>query len=132
MAPVAGEVYILDEIEHEIIRPHYQEPRIHFALVCAALGCPALRAEAYTGARLDEQLDEQAHFFLMESPEKNRVDVDKRRVHLSPIFDWYEEDFGEDEAELGRYIARFFPAGPQRELLLGGDFEIKHTDYDCL
>lgn len=130
MARVAGETYTLDEIEHEIIRPEYQEPRIHFALVCAAIGCPPLRREAYAGDRLDEQLDEQALIFLVESPEKNRVDVDQRRVYLNPIFDWYAEDFGDNQVELGRYVARFFPPGPERDLLLSGDFRVEHTDYD--
>jgi hypothetical protein len=57
---VGGRAYGLDEIEQGIIRKRFQEPRIHFALVCAAMGCPPLRGEAYTGARLDAQLDDQA------------------------------------------------------------------------
>ena len=130
MAEVAGEVHTLDEIEHEIIRVRFDEPRIHFAVVCAAMGCPPLRSEAYTAARLDEQLADQARHFLLESPEKNRVDVDERRVHLSPIFDWYQDDFPSGKEGLGRYLARFFPPGPERELLESGDFDIEHTDYD--
>jgi len=129
MATVGGRTYTLDEIEHEIIRPQFEEPRIHFTLVCAAIGCATLRREAYTGARLDAQLDDQARGFLRRSPAKNRVDVQARRVYLSPIFRWYREDFGRDDAEVGRYLARFHD-GAERELLLGGAFRIAYTPYD--
>lgn len=130
LADVGGETYTLDEIEHEIIRPRFQEPRIHFALVCAAMGCPPLRQEAYTGPRLDEQLDEQARVFLREHPDKNRVDVEEGKVYLSSIFDWYREDFPESREAFGRYLADFFAPGPEQELLKSGDFDIDHTDYD--
>nr|MBA3673193.1 DUF547 domain-containing protein [Gemmatimonadaceae bacterium] len=89
LAVVGGRDYSLDEIEHEVIRKKFREPRIHFALVCAALGCPVLRGEAYRGDRIDQQLDDQAHRFLLESPTKNRVDVTSRTLHASPIFNWY-------------------------------------------
>jgi hypothetical protein len=130
MARVAGKTYSLDDVEHQIIRPQFREPRIHFALVCAARGCPPLRAEAYTGARLEAQLDDQARLFLTASPDKNRVDTASRTVHLSPILEWYADDFGGTKVALGRYLARFFPKGPAQELLQSGDFELKHTDYD--
>lgn len=130
LARVAGETYTLDEIEHEIIRERFTDPRIHFALVCAALGCPPLRREAYVGARLDDQLDDQARRFLVDSPHKNGVDVDRGVVHLSPIFDWYREDFPAGRAGLGRYLARFFPAGERRALLESGGFDLEQTGYD--
>ncbi len=129
MATVGGRTYTLDEIEHEIVRPRFEEPRIHFALVCAAIGCPTLRREAYTGARLEAQLDDQARDFLRRTPAKNRVDVQARRVYLSPIFRWYREDFGRGNAEVGRYLARFHD-GAERELLLSGAFRIDYTSYD--
>jgi hypothetical protein len=129
LAEVAGTSYTLDQIEHEIIRPRFQEPRIHFALVCAAVGCPPLRQEAFTGSRLDRHLEEQAREFLLASPTKNGVDVATRRVHLSPIFRWYAADFGRNDAALGRYLARYF-SGPQRELLESGRFQIEYTHYD--
>ena len=128
-AEVAGETWTLDEIEHEVIRERFDEPRIHFALVCAAIGCPPLRAGAYTGGQLDRQLDEQARAFLLDSPGKNRVDAESARVHLSPIFDWYEEDFGDGREDLGRYLAQWFE-GDEAELLRSGDFRVDYTDYD--
>ena len=75
LATVGGKAYGLDEIEQDIIRPTYQEPRIHFALVCAAMGCPPLRSEAYAGASLEAQLEDQGRLFVTTQPAKNRVDV---------------------------------------------------------
>jgi hypothetical protein len=130
MAVVGGTRYTLDEIEHERIRPVFQEPRIHFALVCAAIGCPPLRTEAYTAERLDEQLDDQARAFLRRSPAKNRVDVARRAVALSPIFKWYGRDFAPDERGVQRWISRYWPAGPERALLEAGTASVRWTDYD--
>jgi hypothetical protein len=133
LAKVGGVAYGLDDIEQGIIRKRFKEPRIHFALVCAAMGCPPLRSEAYTGARLDAQLDDQARTFLLKSPTKNRVDVASHTVHLSPIFVEFRDyikDFGGSKPAVGRYIARFFPAGPERELLTSGEFKVVTTNYD--
>lgn len=133
LAVVGGRAYGLDEIEQGIVRPRFREPRIHFALVCAALGCPPLRSEAYVGARLDAQLDDQARTFLLRSPSKNRVDMTARTVHLSPIFVGfrdYIQDFGGSEAAVGRYVARYFPPGPERQLLESGRFTVRKTHYD--
>lgn len=133
LAAVGERTYGLDEIEQDILRKQFREPRIHFALVCAAMGCPPLRGEAYTGARLDRQLDDQGRAFVLRSPAKNRVDVAARTVYLSPIFVEfrdYIDDFGGSEAAVGRYVARYFPAGPERTLLEGGDFKVVKTRYD--
>jgi hypothetical protein len=130
LAEAAGQTWTLDQIEHEIIRVRFAEPRIHFALVCAAVGCPPLRNGAFTGARLDEQLDDQTRKFLLENSEKNRVDAAAGVVYLSPIFDWYRDDFPPGADGLGRYLAPFFPAGPERDLLEAGRFKTEFTDYD--
>ena len=133
LAVIGGRAYGLDEIEQDILRPRYHEPRIHFALVCAAMGCPPLRNEAYVGARLDAQLESQARTFLLASPTKNRVDVAARTVYLSPIFvefNDYIKDFGGSEAAVGQFIARYYPAGAERDLLAGGQFTVRKTPYD--
>lgn len=133
IAVVGGTAYGLDHIEQKIIRPRFQEPRIHFALVCAAKGCPPLRSEAYTGARLEAQLEEQTRLFLLESPTKNRVDVATRTVYVSNVFSFrdYERDFGGSKAGVARFIARYHPAGPARELLESGRWATwVVTDYD--
>ena len=133
LAVVGGTRYSLDEIEQNIIRPHYRDPRIHFALVCAAMGCPPLRSEAYVGARLDEQLEQQGRAFLTRQPSKNRVDPASRIVYLSPIFlsfRDYRKDFGSSDAAVGAYVARFFPDGPEKTLLSSGRFTMRETAYD--
>ncbi len=130
LATVGGHRYTLDDIEQRIIRPIFHEPRIHFALVCAAMGCPPLRSEAYTGARLNQQLSDQARVFIRESPGKNRVDVSGRKMYVSMIFNHYKADFGGSDASVGRYVARFYPTGPARQLLESGDFKLIETPYD--
>jgi len=131
LAHVAGKTYHLDNIEHDVIRKQFQEPRIHFALVCAAMGCPPLRSEAYTGAKLDAQLQDQSVKFLLHTPSKNRVDVAKKTVYGSMIYvKYYPEDFGKTDAAIGKYLAGFYPDGPEKQLLLSGDFKLKETDYD--
>jgi uncharacterized membrane protein YdjX (TVP38/TMEM64 family) len=125
-----GRLLTLDDVEHRIIRKEFGEPRIHLALVCAAMGCPPLRREAYVGGRLDQQLDDQGREFLLRSAAKNRVEVATRTVYGSMIFKYYDEDFGGDLAGIGRFWARYFPAGPERDLLLAGGFKYVQTDYD--
>lgn len=89
---VGGKKVSLNYIEHEVIRKQFNEPRIHFALVCASLGCPKLRREAYVPERLEEQLEDGARYFLRE-PRNLTVDAARGRVTLSKIFDWYGGDF---------------------------------------
>jgi hypothetical protein len=131
-AVVGGRTYTLDDIEQRTIRPTFRDPRIHFALVCAAIGCPPLRSEAYTGARVDAQLNDQAVLFLTKTPAKNRVDVANRTLYRSPVFSFldYMNDFGGSEAAVGKFIARYYPAGPERTLLESGDYRVVKTDYD--
>lgn len=133
LARIGGKAYGLDEIEQDIIRKRYQEPRIHFALVCAAMGCPPLRGEAYVGQKIDAQLDEQAQIFLLKSPTKNRVDFASQTVYVSPIFVEFRDyikDFGGSNASVGKFIAKFYPAGPERDLLNSGAFTVVKTNYD--
>ena len=130
MAKVGGKNYTLDDIEHRIIRPVYREPRIHMALVCAAMGCPPLRSEAYTGSRLATQLDDQTATFLLKSPSKNRIDLPRRIWHHSMIFGYYKDDFGGSVRDAARFAARWYPDGPERQLLLSGDFVEHQLDYD--
>lgn len=130
LAAVGGKTYALDTLEHDIVRKQFKEPRIHFALVCAAMSCPALRSEAYTGAKLDAQLDDQARLFLLRSPEKNRVDLKTGTLYVSKILDWYREDFGSTDAAVAGYVAGFYPEGPEKQLLLSGRAKLAAVDYD--
>lgn len=125
---VAGQMRTLDEVEHEIIRKRFDEPRIHFALVCAAVSCPRLRQEAYTGARLDAQLDEQARTFLHASA-KNQIPAGAETIRLSRIFQWFEEDFGDDTAAVQRYLAPHFDGTVQQRLQQAA-YAVDYLDYD--
>jgi len=87
-----GKKITLNNLEHDIIRKEYNEPRIHMVLVCAAKGCPPLRSEAYVAERLNEQLNYQSKLYLTSS-KGIRIDKDKGRVYLSAIFKWYGNDF---------------------------------------
>jgi hypothetical protein len=92
----------LDAIEHGILRKRYAEPRIHFALNCASVGCPMLREEAYVAPRLEQQLEEQTVRFLSD---RSRNRYRAGRLEVSMIFDWFREDFEPREAFLLRYAA---------------------------
>ncbi len=131
----------LDGIEHQILRKHFNEPRIHLALVCAAMGCPPLRNEPYTADKLDSQLDDQAERFISNAS-KFRIDRAKARVHLSSIFKWYGDDFirsyGTDEKFAGHnkaeravlnYISKYLNDS-DRDYLASGKYEIEYLNYD--
>ncbi len=123
-----GKRLSLEHVEHEIIRKRFEEPRIHFALVCAAKSCPPLRSEAYQARELTMQLDEQAESFLGDR-RMNRFDPASRTLHLSRIFDWYKEDFGTDDAALARYAAKYLPK-PHADVVKSGKVKVKFLDYD--
>jgi len=91
---VGGKEYTLAEIEHEILRK-MGEPRIHTAIVCASISCPDLSIEVFKPGMLNEQLDIQMRNFLANPGKGMRVDARGgfKRIYLSPIFDWFEEDF---------------------------------------
>ena len=92
----------LDWIEHETLRKSYRDPRLHYALNCASVGCPMLRAEPYVAPRLEAQLEDQARRFLSDAT-RNRYRDARREV--SKIFDWYKEDFEPRPAYFARYAA---------------------------
>ena len=87
-----GEKRHLDWIEHEQLRPRFKDPRIHVAINCASIGCPALRNEAFTAKRLDEQLQDSMQRFLSD-PTRNRIENGK--LVVSPIFKWFAKDFSQ-------------------------------------
>ncbi len=125
---VAGQERTPDEIEHEILRRRFNEPRIHFAIVCASASCPRLRAEAYVAAKLDSQLDAQARAFLRD-PARNIVDPATKTLRLSAVFDWFHEDFEKAAGSVPAFVARYAdPAA--REWLLSGGAKVEHLDYD--
>lgn len=124
---IFGETKSLNTLEHKILRAEYAEPGIHFALVCAARGCPPLREEAYVGSRLQAQLNDQTRRFLA-SKSKNRIDFRNRIVHLSPIFDWYSGDFPKPREELLKFLHPYWPEMEGQQI--SPEFKIRFTDYD--
>ncbi len=98
--------YCLNDIEHEILRKKFKDPRIHFALVCGALSCPNLRSEAYTADNLDSLLTEQGKLFLND-PNKNRYNLKNKVAHLSRYFDWYKDDFGDSDEKILLFISGY-------------------------
>lgn len=90
---VGGRTMSLDEIEHDILRPRFTDPRVHFAVVCASVSCPDLRAEPYDGQRLSAQLDDAARTFLSNPGKGMRVNEKARKLQVSSIFGWFADDF---------------------------------------
>ena len=101
----------LDGVEHGSLRAKgvFDEPRVHFAVNCASIGCPMLREEAYVAARLEAQLEEQARRFLSDRT-RNRFDAAAGKLVVSRIFDWYKEDWSSGHKGISsreQYFARY-------------------------
>lgn len=128
LLPVGGEKYSLNRIEHEILRK-LGEPRIHFAIVCASIGCPRLLNEAYTPEKVESQLDENARDFF--ARQKNlQVDFANRKVRVSSILDWFGEDFGPTPEKGLAGLAKQMPDETARKLIASEDFSVSYLDYD--
>lgn len=136
-----GTTITLNKLEHQIIRPQYNEPRIHLALVCAAKGCPPLRSEAYIAKKLDAQLEDQTRQFLRNRL-KFRINTRYKTVYLSPIFKWYGNDFvskyapkqgfsnlNKTEQAVMNFCSKHLSTSKQQFLIKGG-YAIKFLDYD--
>jgi hypothetical protein len=104
-----GQSLSLNQIEHGLLRKQYGEPRIHFALVCASVGCPWLRNRAYQADQVLLQLEEDAQRFI-QNPEKVRYDAAKQTLYCSKIFKWYRQDFLQVAASVPDYIRQYLPA----------------------
>lgn len=118
---IEGQQYDLNNIEHGILRTQFYEPRIHFALVCAAISCPRLRNEAYTAEKLDEQLQADAQVFFND-PTKNTINTNT--LHLSKILDWYGGDFERAAVSMQAYVNQFTP------VKVSPKAKIKYLEYD--
>jgi hypothetical protein len=125
---VAGNRITLHELEHELIRA-LEEPRIHFAIVCASKSCPILQSEAYTLQRLDQQLTVAAMGFI-NSAQHNQFNPANRRAQLSSIFKWFEEDFVAVSGSLQAYLASMVDDKDVADLLEQDAFKISYRRYD--
>ena len=130
-----GATRTLDDVEHGLVRGGVGagEPRVHFALNCASIGCPALRPEAYRGDVLDAQLADQARRFLSDRT-RNRWDAAANRLAVSKIFDWYADDFaraaGSVSAFLARYATELGADDAVRARMSAGDVAVTYLPYD--
>ncbi|MFM9942178.1 MAG: DUF547 domain-containing protein [Hyphomicrobiaceae bacterium] len=122
---VSGQSLSLDDIEHVILRGLFKDPRVHYAVNCASVGCPNLQAEAYTGARLEEQLVAAAQAFV-NSP--RGVRDDGTRLTLSSIYSWFQADFGGNEAGVVKHLTRY--AAPELKKRLESNTGGLAYDYD--
>ncbi len=104
---VGGRKWSLDQIENEILRKEFREPRIHFAIVCASKSCPDLAPEAYVAARLDAQLDRQTRAFLADRTKG--LALEGGRVRVSKVFEWFAGDFG----DVVEFVRRHVPEVPK-------------------
>lgn len=109
----------LDYVEHGLIRKKFKEPRIHFAVVCASMGCPTIQKFAYRAEELDSQLNKAARMFINDG-KKNQILPDKLEMNISKIFKWYERDFASNHKNIKHYILQYAEISPKdREKLKG-------------
>lgn len=134
--PLLGETRSLDDIEHNLIRGsgRYNDPRIHFAVNCASIGCPALKNEAYRGDILDKQLEEATMLFLSD---KSRNRMSEGKLQVSSIFKWYREDFEDGwrgASTLSQFLALYKDSlglsDMEADELVAGNIAITFLDYD--
>ena len=125
---VAGKIYSPDQIEHDIVRTEFVDPRVHFVLVCASRSCPPLRNRAYSAETIEEHL-ETATFNFIRNPEQVRIDRTKRRVYVSKIFKWYEDDFEVGYDDVADFLADYLPP-EDAEYLESTDVKLRYLDYD--
>ena len=123
--PFHGALLSLDDVENAKIRDTFHDPRIHFAINCAAKSCPPIRIEAYNGANVDAQLDDQVRRFVAARVRFTRSG-DELTIHTTKIMDWFSKDFGDAVVFLRKY------ASPDQQKLIAAakDVDLDYDDYD--
>ncbi|NQV24888.1 MAG: DUF547 domain-containing protein [Rhodopirellula sp.] len=125
---IGGQGHSLEHIEHQVLRK-MGDPRIHFAIVCASIGCPRLLNEAYTADKLQAQLDINAKDFF--NREQNfRYDARGGRFHMSSILSWFGEDFGGNQAAQLRTVSKWLPDRASQTAAQRGTGSISFMDYN--
>ena len=125
-----GENSHLDKIEHDMVRKWFNEPRIHFALVCASVGCPAIRNEAFVAEKLEQQLESAAVNFLTNEA-KNKYNSAQRTLALSSIFKWYGDDFVKKFGSVEAFVANRITANPaEQKMIRNRQASLSYLDYD--
>ncbi len=133
-----GQPAFLDQVEHEILRREgvYDDPRVHVAVVCASIGCPMLRNEAFVAEKLESQLEDAMRRFLSDRS-RNRYNAETRRLEVSRIFDWYGKDFEKGhkgfsslKGALARYADPLADRPEDRAAVREQRVEVQFLDYD--
>ena len=126
---LGGEKVSLNFIEHQLLRPQelFDDPRMHFAINCAAIGCPLLRPEAYTGERVKDQLADSTRLSLQN---ERYLKVEGDRVLLTKVTSWFEGDFVAKAGSLAKFAAPYAPEAARKILEEKGDAAISHLEYD--
>jgi hypothetical protein len=133
-----GQDSYLDFIEHEVLRKDgvYDDPRVHVAVVCASIGCPMLRSEAFVAEKLDAQLDDGMKRFLSDRS-RNRYNAQARKLEVSKIFDWYGKDFERGhkgytsvKATMARYADQLADKPEDRAAVRDQKADVTFLDYD--
>jgi hypothetical protein len=128
LVPFGSGAISLNDIENERLRQPFHDPRIHFAINCGARSCPPLRREAYTGAHIGEQLDDQARAFAAGSGVRLEQRGDTTVVHTTKIMQWFKEDFETWSQGPIAFLQRVLPV--QKRIPTGNDIKIEYDDYD--
>ena len=122
---VNGDAITLDHVEHDILRPRYKDPRVHFAINCSAVSCPPLRPEPYLAQTLDQQLDDATRSFINDA---DSYRLEGHTLYVSRIFKWFSEDFKKDA--LGFYL-QYAESGLKQKLTQNKDrIRVKYLHYD--
>jgi hypothetical protein len=125
LVKVEGKALSLDNVEHDILRKVWRDPRVHYAVNCASMSCPNLMAKAFTAANLDALLTQGARDYINHPRGAN---VRGGKLQLSRIYSWYRSDFGANDAEVIRHIATY--AEPKLKKQLADIDTIDGYDYD--
>lgn len=122
---IDGALVTLDHIEHDILRPRFKDPRVHFAINCASKGCPPLLSEPYYADRLEQQLDDTTRAFIND-PDYNRLEGD--RLYVSRIFKWFASDFPNGTVD---FFLKYATGDLKVKLETGlGKLKVKYLKYD--
>jgi Protein of unknown function, DUF547 len=125
--PLTGGETNLHDIEHEILRK-LDEPRIHFAIVCASSSCPKIRNDAFSAAKLEQQLDDNTRGFIND-PTRNRYDKKEKVAYLSQIFKWFAEDFEKSAGTVQKFVAKYVSDPEVAKDLAADGYKVKYLDY---
>ena len=121
--------YSLNDIEHNILRK-MNEPRIHFSIVCASISCPELLNEAFESKTLNKQLNAQTSKFINDKT-RNSFDLKNRQANISEIFNWFDEDFGESDENVLKFISEYVPENISKDIRSNiPKWKISYNDYN--